>query len=188
MDSWINSEGVGFLEKIGIRPEHTVLDFGCKYGNYAIPAAKIVGKTGTVYALDKNNERLDILMEKARNLGLENIKTICTDGQLNIPLNDKTVDVVLLYDVIHLVGSNDSSTADDRKKLYREINRVMKNSGLVSVYPTHLTTHTDISTIEEVKNEFLQYFKFEEMISSRLIHDNNYVSGNILNFRKYGGV
>jgi len=38
---------------MGIKRGQTILDFGCGSGNYANPAALIVGRKGKVYALDK---------------------------------------------------------------------------------------------------------------------------------------
>jgi ubiquinone/menaquinone biosynthesis C-methylase UbiE len=181
---WIHAQGISFLAKAGIRDGYHVLDFGCKNGNYTIPVAMAVGKTGIVYALDKNNERLDKLMERAKTEGLENIRRIDTSGEVKIPLKDKTVDAVLLYDVIHLVGRNNSSTVNDRKRLYEEVYRVAKDGAFISVYPTHLTTHTDISSTEEVKEELTKYFKFERELSVRLVHDDNFIYDKVLNFRK----
>ena len=52
------------------------------------------------------------------------------------------------------------------------------------MYPTHLATHTDISSIKEVKEELTQYFQFERGLPARLVHDDNFINGEILNFRK----
>ena len=73
------------LGKIGVQQGQKVLDFGCGSGNYTVPAAKIVGKEGIVYALDKDKNVLDGLMEKAKSL----TKT---------GLDDDSVDVILIYD------------------------------------------------------------------------------------------
>ena len=181
---WIEKNGISFLRKIGIKPNQIILDFGARNGNYTIPAAKIVGKNGLVYALDKNKDRLDELISISITNRLKNIKIINTKGELKIPLKDKIVDVVLLYDVIHLVGKNDSSTIGDRKKLYKEVYKIAKNNALVSIYPNHLTTHTDISSIKEIKKELEEYFQFEKEFSITLIHDDNFINGKVLNFRK----
>lgn len=69
----LNKEGEEALRKIGIRKGQTVLDFGCGSGNYTIPAARIVGEEGRVYALDKNGRTLDELMQRAESEGLKNI-------------------------------------------------------------------------------------------------------------------
>jgi precorrin-6B methylase 2 len=58
----IESLAIKVLKRIGIRRGQTVLDFGCGYGIYTIPVAKIVGEHGRVYALDKDKEAMDALM------------------------------------------------------------------------------------------------------------------------------
>ena len=69
------------LRQVGIKRGQTLLDFGCGYGTYAIPAAKIVGVRGIVYALDKDKEILDKLMQKAVSQNLRNIeKMVMMDG------------------------------------------------------------------------------------------------------------
>jgi len=61
MKKWENKEGLRFLEKIGVKPGQIVLDFGCGVGHYTIPAAKVVGKNGKVYGLDKDKNSLNKL-------------------------------------------------------------------------------------------------------------------------------
>jgi len=40
------------LREMGIQKGQTVLDYGCGIGSFSIPAAKMVGNDGIVYALD----------------------------------------------------------------------------------------------------------------------------------------
>ncbi len=47
---------VGKLAEIGMQKGQMVLDFGCGSGDYTIPAAKVVGKSGTIYAVDKSED------------------------------------------------------------------------------------------------------------------------------------
>lgn len=183
--SWLENKGLEFLKKIGIKSGQTVLDFGCGKGNYTLPAAKIVEKEGIVYALDKNSETLVQLGERAKKEGLTNIKRINTSGKIDTGLRNDSIDAVLLYDIIHLVGKDDSSTLKDRKKLYKEAHRLIKPSGMLSVYPTHLKTHTDVGSIEEIRKEILDFsFEFEKEFLEILVHDDIFIDGKILNFRK----
>lgn len=183
--SWLDNKGLEFLKKIGIKSGQTVLDFGCGKGNYTLPAAKIVEKEGIVYALDKNSEKLVQLGERAKKEGLTNIKRINTSGKIDTGLRNDSIDAVLLYDIIHLVGKDDSSTLKDRKKLYKEAHRLIKPSGMLSVYPTHLKTHTDVGSIEEIRKEILDFgFEFEKEFLEILVHDDIFIDGKILNFRK----
>jgi len=185
VEKWQKKEGIKFLKKIGIKPGQTVLDFGCGKGNFSIPAAKIVGKKGIVYALDKDPEALTQLMKRARKEDLTNIKTIKTSKKIETNLKGSSIDIILLYDIIHLVGKNDSSNLKDRKRLYKEIFRISKQNALISVYPSHLTTHTDINNIDEVKKEILDSgFELKKEFSEELLHDEKIINGRILNFRK----
>ena len=192
VEKWKAEEGVKILRRIGFEPEQIVLDFGCRTGNYTILASKIVGEGGKVYALDKNPEALDKLMQRAEVEGLKNIQRIDVSEELEIPLENESVDVVLAYDVIHLIGWEENkgetvkrSTAADRRILYKEIYRVAKPGALISVYPTHLTTHTDVKSNSNIRAEIEDSgFSFERDFTEILIHNDNLTSGHILNFKK----
>jgi ubiquinone/menaquinone biosynthesis C-methylase UbiE len=126
----IESRAIELLERVGIRRSQTVLDFGCGYGTYTIPVARIVGKQGRVYALDKDKEALDTLIEKAMSACLINIERMETSGELKIELADEAVDVVLLFDVFHSFYFPQPS---DRRRLLNEIRRIMKPSAFLSI-------------------------------------------------------
>jgi len=160
---------------MGIRRDQIVLDFGCGSGTYAIPAAKIVGKQGKVYALDKDKEALDELMQKAESTGLRNIERMETSGKLEIELLDESVDVILLFDVFH---SYYFPRASNRTRLLSEIYRIMKPSALMSIWPKHMESEIG----DEIKNA---NFHLGEELSETLIHeDRDLEKGKILNFRK----
>jgi len=165
------------LQQIGIRSGQTVLDFGCGLGMYTIPVARIVGEQGRVYALGKDKEALDQLMQKAESAGLKNIRRMETSGKLRIQLADEFVDAVLLFDVFH---SFYFPQADDRKKLLGEIYRIMKPSAFlsISVWPNLIEPGVE----DEIENAD---FRLEEDISQTLSHDGrNLGKRSVLNFRK----
>jgi len=171
----LESRALEVLERIRIRRGQSVLDFGCGSGTYTIPAAKIVGEQGRVYALDKDKEALDELMQKAESTGLRNIERMETSGKLETELTDESVDVVLLFDVFH---SYYFPQANDRRRLLSEIYRIMKPSAFMSVWPKHMESETE----DEIKKA---NFHLEKELSEMLIHDNkNLEKGKILNFRK----
>ena len=185
MTGWEREDGIKLLMEVGIRAGHTVLDFGCGSGTYTIFAVKIVGDEGKIYALDKNSEKLDKLAGRLKKEGMDNVTIVKKSEDVTIGLKENSIDTVLLYDVIHLVGKNDSSNKEDRKKLYKEVYRITKRYGLISVYPTHLETHTDVSSIDEIKKEILNSgFRLEKEFPAKLIHDDGIEIGTILNFRK----
>ena len=173
----IESRAIGVLERIGIRRGQAVLDFGCGYGIYTIPIAKIVGAQGRVYALDKDKEALDTLMQKAGSAGLTNIERMETSGELQIELADETVDGVLLFDVFH---SFYFPQAGDRRRLLGEIYRIMKPPAFlsISVWPNLIEPETE----DEIKNAD---FRLEKEVPETLTDDNKGLeTRRILCFRK----
>jgi ubiquinone/menaquinone biosynthesis C-methylase UbiE len=162
------------LTKIGVCKGKTILDFGCGSGTYSIPAAKIAGTKGVVYALDKDKKNLDKLTEKAESQGLKNIKRVRIPGGTKIPFDKESVDIILLYDVFH---SYYFSRAE-RRKLLKEISRILKPDGFLSVWPKHL----EIEAEKEIENA---KFYLESKHTEKLIHDDLDVEkGEILNFKK----
>jgi len=173
---WFDQIGEIFLIDVGVKQNHSVIDFGCGKGNYTIPAARIVEKRGKVYAIDKNKESLDELIQKSEKMGLKNIVRIDVFEGTKVPLKEKSADVVLLYDVIHLV--------DDRKKLFTEIYQISKQNALISVFPKHHQEDMNMD-LDDVKKEIESAgFIFERMLYKTLMHDNYLEKGHILNFRK----
>jgi len=173
----LESRAIEVLERIGIRRGQAVLDFGCGYGTYTIPAARIAGKQGGVYALDKDKEALDALMQKAESAGLENIERMATSGKLEIELTDESVDVVLLFDVFH---SFYFPQVGDRRRLLGEIYRIMKPSAFlsISVWPNLIEPETE----NEIKNAD---FRLGKEVFETLTYDNKGLeTRRILCFRK----
>jgi ubiquinone/menaquinone biosynthesis C-methylase UbiE len=115
------------LERVGIREGQTVLDFGCGIGSFAIPAAQIVGERGKVYALDIHPLAIEAVEKKARKKKLTNITAILSDRDTGLP--DERIDVILLYDTIHMIK--------DKQALLEELHRVLKPDGLLSVWAPH---------------------------------------------------
>jgi ubiquinone/menaquinone biosynthesis C-methylase UbiE len=171
------SRVLNMLQQIGIMRGQTVLDFGCGYGAYTIPVAKIVGEQGRVYALDKDKEALDVLMQRRESANLKNIDRMETSGELEIGLIDESVDVVLLFDVFH---SFYFPKTDDRRRLLIEIRRVMKPSAFlaISVWPNLVEPETE----DEMKSAD---FRLEKVISEGLGSDNKDLgTRRILTFKK----
>ena len=173
MDKWLDEKGEAVLREVGIKKSDIILDFGCGSGNYAIPAAKIVDKAGVVYALDKNNWRLNDLMRKARSRGLKNIVRIDTSGEIYTALENSSIDVILLYDVFWYFPLSDKRLT----LLLDELYRVSKLDALLSVYPKHINSEGLRKIIED------HGFSFANVFSGTLLHENRLEKGEILNFK-----
>jgi len=171
----LTTQAFQVLEKVGIKAGQTVLDFGCGSGTYTIPAAKVVGNSGEVYALDKDKGVLNDLERRAKSEGLTNIEPMHTSGGTEIALATESVDVVLLFDVFH---DYYFPSLGERQKLLIEIYRILKPHGLLSVYPKHMETEAR----DEIEGAD---FSLESEYPATLVHDvKNLERGQILNFRK----
>lgn len=77
-----------------------VVEFGCGYGTFTIPAARIV--RGRVYALDIEREMVEATKLKARTAGLSNIivtqRDFVKDGT---GLADSSADYAMLFNILH---------------------------------------------------------------------------------------
>ncbi|MBP6962909.1 MAG: class I SAM-dependent methyltransferase [Armatimonadetes bacterium] len=117
------------LTRLPLMPGQVVLDFGCGPGSYSVAAARLVGPEGWVYAVDRNPSAIRCVTQKAARRGPPNLTGICTDCDTR--LDDSSVDVVLLYDTLHELAGT--------AKVVKELHRVLKFDGLLSVGDHHFT-------------------------------------------------
>ena len=101
-----------------------LLDYGCGTGDFTIPAAKIIGSAGKVYALDCFPRQLRIVKARAHKEGLSNIEVILSDLETGLP--NECVDIIWICDVFHEV----------RQKLavLQELHRVLKKDGILAIH------------------------------------------------------
>jgi ubiquinone/menaquinone biosynthesis C-methylase UbiE len=95
---WQNPENV--LAEIGLKSGMTFADIGCGQGFFTIPAAKIVGDNGKVYASDISEINIQKLREKVDAAGLTNV--IMETGKAeDLILCDACADIVFFGIVLH---------------------------------------------------------------------------------------
>lgn len=181
---WFKADGEEFFKDLGIKGDQYILDFGCGAGHYTIPAAKAVGQGGIVYALDKDRSEVSQLMKEAQSEGIDNIVPLETSGEIAIRLDEESVDVVLLFDVLHYM------TSDERELVYAEVHRVLRNDGRLLVYPKHVKSDQPLWNLRDMEMEELieeiefASFWLEKQFPKRLLHDYDYNEGAVLWFRK----
>lgn len=91
------------MDILGIASGKTVADIGAGSGWFTVRAARRVGETGAVYAIDINPEAIRYIDERAQKETLRNVKTIL--GKADDPLLPKdAVDAVLLLKTYHEVA------------------------------------------------------------------------------------
>lgn len=112
------------LSQLGCTEQtHNVVEFGCGYGTFTIPAAKIA--TGNVYALDIDPAMTAIVGHKARQHKLSNIVTSVRDFvAAGSGLSDGTADLALLFNILHVEKPID---------LLLEAKRVLAPAGRVAI-------------------------------------------------------
>jgi 2-polyprenyl-3-methyl-5-hydroxy-6-metoxy-1,4-benzoquinol methylase len=140
---WFRDNSVEVLHKVGILESHTVADYGCGPGIFSFAAAEIVGPQGKVYALDVRLQALEKIKGIAIENRLNNLETILIDRSiLSVSLKKESVDVVLLYDVLQEIV--------DKPGLMAELHKILKPSGILSVFPMHLGTDKFLDLVKTV--------------------------------------
>lgn len=100
-----------------------VADFGCGYGTFSLPAARII--SGTLYGFDIDAQMIAACEGRAVSENTANVCFQIRDFVLNgTGLDDESVDYVMLFNILH---------AEDPGALLREAWRILNNSGLVAV-------------------------------------------------------
>lgn len=112
------------LNAAGLKPGQKVLEVGCGPGFFTIPAAKIVGEKGKVYALDVNPVAVETVRRKIMENNLKNVKIMLADAS-ETGLPDESIDVAFLFGVIHALKDVDA--------VMREMHRILKVKGILSV-------------------------------------------------------
>src|SRR3989338_8060268 len=90
------------LATLGIDNQTTdVAEFGCGYGTFTIPAAKII--KGKIYAFDIEPDMIRMTREEAERQGLNNVQTVLRDFMAEgSGLPDESVDYAVLFNILHL--------------------------------------------------------------------------------------
>ena len=100
-----------------------VVDFGCGYGTFTIPAARIV--RGTVHSLDVEPDMVSATQAKADAVGLLNVRTYLRDFVAEgsgLPLS--SMDYAMLFNILH---------AEQPERLLREAHRILVPGGLLGI-------------------------------------------------------
>jgi len=149
---WLAERAEEVLASVPVEKGDVVVDFGCGAGTYALPAAKMVGRSGKVHAMDCDLDRMGPVSGATR----KNLDAIHGDGITKIPLEDESCDVGLLYDVLQKI--------DDRRAAMREMARVIRPNGVLSVYPMHLNPR-------EIRAEVLSAgFRYRDDYAGLVMH------------------
>jgi ubiquinone/menaquinone biosynthesis C-methylase UbiE len=117
-----------YLQKFGIKPGFTVVDYGCGTGAFIREASSMVGEKGTLYAVDIHEMAIESAEKILRKYSLRNVKTVLTDGnRSSIP--DESADLIFALDMFHMVK--------DTGSFLNELNRITKKEGTLLIEDGH---------------------------------------------------
>jgi len=127
------------LEAAGLIQGQKVMEVGCGPGFFTIPAAKIVGDAGIVYATDVNPLAIARVEQKIRSQGIRNIKPMLINAA-GSGLPDGSVDLSFVFGLRHISGGISG--------VLSEMHRILKPGGLLSF---EKTTGSAAGLIEDVE-------------------------------------
>ena len=112
------------LDQLDLEAGMSVLDIGCGPGRLTIPAARRVGSTGTVVALDIQPAMLHKLEQRLKEHQISNVQTILGGIGQNL-LQKETFDRAILVTVLGEIPN--------KPQALQEIYDALKPNGLLSV-------------------------------------------------------
>ncbi len=112
------------ISRAGLKPGETVLDLGSGAGFDAFLAAKQVGESGKVIGVDLTPEMIEKADENAKSLNISNVEFRLGEIE-NLPVEDRSVDVVISNCVINL--------SPDKSAVFAEMHRSLKPGGRIVI-------------------------------------------------------
>jgi len=140
------------LTKAGIEEGMRVADLGCgTTGHFVFPAASIVGKNGTVYAVDIMKTSLESIKKRRKLENLENIQAVWSNIEVfnATEIESGSLDVAMLINTLY--------QSHKRVEILREAVRMLKRSATLIVVEWKKVNLPFGPPVEErVKKELLQ--------------------------------
>jgi ubiquinone/menaquinone biosynthesis C-methylase UbiE len=112
------------LIKAGLKIKDIFLDIGCGIGYFSIPASRIIGIEGKVFALDTSSEMLEELKRRIYKKNIKNIIPIFSEPY-RFPLDSNVGTFALISNVLHEV--------EDKISFLEETNRVLIRCGTLCI-------------------------------------------------------
>ena len=116
------------LHKIAIKEGEVVAELGCGHSGYFVfPIAKLIGKSGVVYAIDILPTVLEEIKRKAYTENLPQIKTIWSNLEIfkGTKIESSSVDTALMINIL--------SQSEKKTEIIREAIRILKSGGKIII-------------------------------------------------------
>ena len=127
------------LREAGLRQGQKALEVGCGPGFFTIPAAKIVGEEGLIYAIDVNPFAIRRVKNKIAKERLRNVKPSLTNAS-NTGLPESSIDLAFLFGLRYVAGGLGN--------VMSEMNRILKPGALLSFEKTRGSGEELIQEVE----------------------------------------
>ena len=135
------------LRAAGLRQGQKVLEVGCGPGFFTIPAAKIVGEEGLIYAIDINPFAIRRVKNKIAKQGLKNVRASITNAS-NTGLPEGSIDLAFLFGLRYVAGGLEN--------VLSEMYRILKPGGLLSFEKTRGSAEELTQEVERAGFSYLQ--------------------------------
>lgn len=172
---WVESQGAAMMAALGVKESDTIVDFGCGKGRYTIPLSQVVGQNGLVIAIERNEEELAVLNERMKAFATSApVRTIASSTVHLDAIEDNTVDVLLVFDVLQYV--------EDWDTFFSAVRRTLKPGGRLHVYPASIPHpgEVDIERLTAVLNAL--GFSMTSKKTFKMMHNKHMVEDHVLSF------
>ena len=127
------------LKAAGLEDGYKVLEVGCGPGFFTVPAARIVGDGGHVYAVDIHPRAVERVKKKIEKEALSNITASCVNAS-DTGLPGESVDLAFLFGLRYIAGGLEN--------VISELHRVLKPGGILSFEKTRGSESELIQEVE----------------------------------------
>jgi ubiquinone/menaquinone biosynthesis C-methylase UbiE len=127
------------VQKFGIQPGMTVVDYGCGPGRYTRRFSRLVGPDGKVYAVDVQPLALEMVRQDMARYDMHNIIPLLAQGY-NSGLPDECANMVCALDMFFGVSQP--------TVFLKELKRITRKDGLLVIDDGHQSREKTLAKIQ----------------------------------------
>ena len=142
---------------------NNVAEFGCGFGTFTIPAAKVI--KGKLYAIDIEPDMIRATEEESKKHKLTNVETILRDFMTEgSGLPNESVDYVMLFNILHL---------ENPKALLSESKRILEIGGKLGIIHWNYDPETPRGPTMEIRPKPEKCIEWAETVGFKFVerHD-----------------
>lgn len=115
------------LAQLVIHEGSCVIDFGAGFGTYSLLLSDLVGRNGSIFAVDIQRHLIDQIKKSANDMGKKNVYPMYADVEKlgGVPLVANVADYIFIVNVLNEVN--------DKRIVFEEAKRLLKIGGRLIV-------------------------------------------------------